>query len=90
VVSSQPESGYVWILIRQADDLDPSEIRDGFFRVEGDEVIVTTTSGDFLASQPLFPGQDPASLARILLRGIESSSSGDFNRPIRRQSWGIA
>src|SRR5262249_47949023 len=72
------------------DEGDPGEIRDGHFYIEDGAVILTSTSGDFLASQPLFPGQDPAQLARSLLRSSEDKSASGFNRPLPRPTWGIA
>jgi hypothetical protein len=85
-------SRYVWIQTRECEDsLDPGSIIEGKYHIAAEgEVIVTDMDGNFLAGQMPFPGQDAAQLARTLLRGVESSGTSDFNRPIRRQSWGIA
>jgi hypothetical protein len=75
-----PESRYVWVQLRECEDsLDPGAIKEARFHVDRGEVVLTDMAGGFLASQPLFPNQDPASLARSLLRSVESGDNS-FNR----------
>lgn len=82
-VSSPPEPKYVWVQIGEcADATDPGQIKEARWYEEAGEVVLLDMQGNWLASQPLFPNQDPASLARSLLRGLESADSTDFNRKI--------
>jgi hypothetical protein len=65
----QVESGYVYAPIHHGDGAgDAGQILEGRFTVEGDTVYVADTEGRSIGSQALQPGDDPARVARAILR----------------------
>jgi hypothetical protein len=84
--SSQPI--YIWEAIRHGDgDGDPGEIVDGYYSVEGGAVVLTDRDGRHITSRALL-GEDPATLARQLLREIRKPA--DFNRRLRYPRLSVA
>jgi len=51
-------------------------------------VVLTDLEGRHLTSRALLTGQDPAAVARALLREMEKPK--DFNRPIHYPKMGLA
>jgi hypothetical protein len=77
---SQPE--YVFVTTRQAtDNGDPGQIAEALWSVDDGCVVLTDLEGRHLTSRALLKGQDPAAVARALLREAEEPKS--FNHPIR-------
>jgi hypothetical protein len=68
---TQPVEFYVFVTIRNpADDgSDVGQIMEGYFSVEDGEVIVTDHAHKHIGSRRLGRDEDPAKLARELLRG---------------------
>jgi hypothetical protein len=80
VVSSPSEPKYCWVQTRECEDsLDAGEIKEARWYVADGEVVLLDMEGNWLASQPLFPNQSPAALARTLLRSVDNSDNS-FNR----------
>jgi hypothetical protein len=82
--TAQPstESQYIYAQIR------PDLINEGRFTVERGTVFVTDIHGVALANATLPPGQDPASVARRLLR--ETATEEDFYRRREYPNLGLA
>jgi hypothetical protein len=79
---------YVYITIRHgADDGDPGEIAEGMYSVEGGAVVLTDRDGQHITTRALL-GEDPATLARQLLREIRKPA--DFNRRLRYPPLSVA
>jgi hypothetical protein len=81
---------YVWVQTRPCrDDDDPGEILEGWFSVDEGTVTITDREGKYITSRAMIAGEDPAALARLLLRekGPESES---FNRRLDYPKLGIA
>jgi hypothetical protein len=83
---SQPT--YVQVTTRAATDGDPGQIAEALWSVDEGCVVLTNLEGKHITSRTLFPGQDPAAVARTLLR--ESNGSSDFNRPLAYPKLGLA
>ena len=85
-IASQPI--YVWTSVRHGDlDGDPGEIAEGWFSVEGGAVVLTDRDGRLITSRALL-GEDPATLARQLLREIRKPAN--FNRRPRYPPLSVA
>jgi hypothetical protein len=83
VVPSQPET-YVRVETRHASDdgSDPGAIEEGYFSVDDGVLILRDRERNhIIARRVLRGGQDPARLARDLLR--ETAVGSDFNRRIQ-------
>ena len=80
---------YVWVQTRPCrdDGNDPGEILEGWFSVDEGTVTVTDREGRHITSGAMIAGEDPAALARLLLR---EKGPEDFNRPISYPRLGIA
>jgi hypothetical protein len=66
--------------VRNGKDGDRGEIADGFYKVEGGELVLTDVLQRHIASRALRERQKPADLARQLLR--ERATESDFWRRI--------
>jgi len=53
----------------------PGAIREGHYTVDGGKVRVTDAAGRTIGSEKLGPGQDPALIARRILRRGRSDNS---------------
>ena len=83
-----PTPVYVRTTIRNSDhDGVLGEIVEGHYIVEGGTLVLTDLDGVQITSRALL-GEDPATLARQLLR--ETREFSDFNRPIRYPPLGVA
>ena len=90
-VASSPRSQptYVRVTIRNGtDDGDPGAIAEARYIVEDGCVVLTDLDGKHMTSRALLKGQDPAAVARALLREAEEPKS--FARPIRYPKLGLA
>ena len=68
---------YVWTTIRPAsDDGDPGAILEGWYSIDEGQLVLTDRGGRYLTSRAMIAGEDPAALARLLLREKQPS---DFN-----------
>jgi hypothetical protein len=83
---SQPT--YVRVIISNGEDGDCGRIAEGKYIVEDGAVILRDSNGKFITSRALLAGEDPAVLARILLR--EAEEPKDFQRPIHYPPMGLA
>jgi hypothetical protein len=85
-----PVEFYVYVTIRNPDDdgSDVGQIQEGYFSVEAGEVVVTDHVHKHIGSRRLGRDEDPAKLARELLRKKQPS---DFNtRRIDYPDMGLA
>ena len=83
------EPTYVRITISNGtDDGDPGAIAEAYYTIEDGAVILRDADDKHLTSRALLKGEDPAPLARILLR--EAEAPKDFNRPIHYPKLGFA
>jgi hypothetical protein len=72
---NNPTSVYVRVIIRHGDDDgDPGEIAEGYYSVEGGALVLTDCDGGHLTNKALL-GEDPATLARRLLREAREPSN---------------
>ena len=84
---SQPT--YVRVTIRNGDDDgDRGAIAEAYYTIEDGVVVLRDRDDKHLTSRALLKGQDPAVLAKCLLREVGEAES--FHRPIRYRNLGIA
>jgi hypothetical protein len=84
---SQPT--YVRVTIRNGDDEgDAGQISEALWSVEDACVVLTDLEGRHLTSRALLKTDDPAAVARSLLR--ERERPNDFNRPLHYPKMGLA
>jgi hypothetical protein len=90
VLSPSPpsEPTYVRITIRNGGDDDPGVIAEGYYTVEDGAVILRDPNDKHLTSRALLPNEDPAAVARSLLR--EAEEPKDFQGPIHYPKLGLA
>jgi hypothetical protein len=80
---------YVRVIIRNGnDDGDPGAIAEAWFTIEDDAVVLRDADDKHITSRALLRGEDPAVLARSLLR--EAEQPKEFNRPIHYPKLGLA
>ena len=83
------EPTYVRVTIRNGDDNgDPGAIAEAYFTIEDGVVVLRDRDDKHLTSRALLKGEDPAVLAKSLLR--EAEQPKDFNRPIHYPKLGLA
>jgi hypothetical protein len=72
----------------------PGAVEEGFYIVEDDSIVLTDKRGTPIdkhrLSRELNPGQDPHSIAAILLRQWKRPKNSDFNRKIVYPKIGVA
>jgi hypothetical protein len=85
---SQPTPTYVKVTVRNGNDDDPGEIAEAFFTVEDGQLVLRGADDRLITSRALLKGENPATLARILLR--EREGQNDFQEPIRYPKLGLA
>jgi hypothetical protein len=92
VVNLSPPSkpNYIFTTTRQAtDDGDPGQIAEALWSVDEEGcVVVTTLEGRHITGRALLKDEDPAAVARSLLREAEEPKA--FNDPIRYPKLGLA
>jgi hypothetical protein len=80
---------YVRVIIRNGnDDGDPGAIAEAWFTIEDGAVVLRDADDKHITSRALLRGEDPAVLARSLLR--EAEQPKEFNRPIHYPKLGLA
>jgi hypothetical protein len=88
-LSAPSQPTYVRVIIRNGnDDGDPGAIAEAWFTVEDGAVVLRDADDKHITSRALLKGEDPAVLARSLLREVEKPK--DFNRPIHYPKLGLA
>jgi hypothetical protein len=91
-VRAEPEpviESYVQVQVRQCcNDDDAGEISEGWYSIANGQLTLTDASGKFITSRAIAAGEDPKTLARMLLR--EKRTPSDFNRPLSYPSAGLA
>jgi hypothetical protein len=86
---SQPTPTYVRVTIRNGDDDgDPGAIAEAYYSIEDGLLVLRDSDDRHITSRALLKGQDPAVLAKSLLREAEEPES--FNHPIRYPKLGLA
>ena len=83
---SQPT--YVRVIIRNGEDGDPGQIAEGYYTIEDGLLVLRDSNDKHITSRALLNGEDPAVLARILLR--EREAPKDFQRPLSYPKLGLA
>jgi hypothetical protein len=68
------------------EDGDPGVIAEALWSVEDGTVVLTDLEGKHITSRALLKGENPATLAKILLR---ERTPNDFQQPIRYRTRGI-
>jgi hypothetical protein len=82
-------ASYVCVQTRPCrDNDDPGQIMEGWFSVDDGTVTVTDREGRHITSRAMIAGEDPAALARLLLR--EARAPEDFNRRLDYPKLGTA
>jgi hypothetical protein len=84
--TSQPT--YVRVVVSNGGEDDPGAIAEAWYVIEDGLLILRDADDKHITSRALFPGQDPAAVARTLLREAEEPKS--FNHPIRYPKLGLA
>jgi hypothetical protein len=80
---------YVRVVVSNGnDDGDPGAIAEAWFTIEEGFVVLRDSGDKHITSRALLKGDDPAVLARSLLREVEQPK--DFNRPIHYPKIGYA
>ena len=89
VVSPSPPSQpvYVRVTVRHGDEHDPGQIAEAWYTIEEGLLVLRDRDDKHITSRGLLKGEDPAVLARILLR---ERAPNDFQQPIRYKTLGIA
>jgi hypothetical protein len=82
---SQPT--YVRAIVRNGTDDDPGQIIEARFVVEDGAVILRDTDDKFITSRMLLKDENPATLAKILLR---EHKPNEFQQPIKYKTLGLA
>ena len=80
---------YVRVVVSNGnDDGDPGAIAEAYYTIEDGVVVLRDPDDKHITSRALLKGEDPAVLARSLLR--EAEQPKDFNRPIHYPKLGLA
>jgi hypothetical protein len=80
---------YVRVVVSNGnDDGDPGAIAEAYYTIEDGAVVLRDADDKHITSRALLKGEDPAVLARSLLR--EAEKPKDFNRPIHYPKMGYA
>ena len=78
----EPERHYVRVEIRPASENDPGQVQEGHFATIGTLVQVWDLNGKLLGSGAVRPDEDPASVARKILKA-KSDCGNSFYRPLK-------
>ena len=80
-IPSQPIPTRVWVTIKGAtEDGDPGRIEEAWYTVLDRVLVLADIEGRHIAEQKLLVDDDPARVARALLRA--RSGETEFNRPL--------
>jgi hypothetical protein len=81
---------YVWVQTRPCrdDGSDPGQIMEGWYSIDDGHVVITDREGRYITSRAMIASEDPAALARLLLR--EARAPEDFNRRLDYPKLGTA
>jgi hypothetical protein len=85
---SQPTPVYVRVVVSNGGEDDPGAIVEAWYVIEAGLLVLRDADGKHIASRMLLKGEDPAPLARILLR--EAEAPKDFQAPIHYPKLGLA
>ena len=87
--SSPSEPAYVRVTVRNGDeDDDPGQIVEAWYTIEDGLLVLRDSNDKHITSRALLKGEDPAMLAKILLR--EREGQNDFQQPIHYPKLGFA
>jgi hypothetical protein len=86
--TSQPTPVYIWVTVSNGGDGDPGAIAEAWWTIEAGLLELRDSDDKYITSRMLLKGDDPAVLARSLLR--EAEAPKDFNRPIHYPKLGLA
>jgi hypothetical protein len=84
----QPTHTYVRIVTSNGSDGDPGAIAEAWWSIEDGAVVLRDADDKHITARAMLKGEDPAVLARSLLREVEKPK--DFNRPISYPKMGFA
>jgi hypothetical protein len=76
------------VIIRNGEDGDPGQIAEAYYTIEEGLLVLRDRDDKHITSRALLKGEDPAVLARILLR--EAEAPKDFQRPLHYPKMGLA
>ena len=85
--SSPSQPTYVKVTIRNGNEDDPGEIAEGWYVIEDGLLVLRDSDDRLITSRALLKGENPATLARILLR---ERTPNDFQEPIKYRKLGLA
>jgi hypothetical protein len=85
---SRSRPTYIFTTTRQATNDDPGAIAEALWSVDDGCVVVTTLEGRHITGRALLKDEDPAVVARALLR--EAEEPKDFQRPVSYPKMGLA
>ena len=86
--SSPSEPAYVRVTVRNGDDDDPGQIAEAWYTIEDGLLVLRDSNDKHITSRALLNGENPAMLAKILLR--EREGQNDFQQPIHYPKLGFA
>ena len=86
--SSPSQPSYVKITVRNGSEDDPGQIAEAYYTIEDGQLILRDSNDKHLTSRALLNGENPATLAKILLR--EREGQNDFQQPIHYPKLGFA
>jgi hypothetical protein len=87
-LSPPSEPAYIFVTTRAATNDDPGQIAEALWSVDDGCVVVTTLEGKHITSRALLKDEEPATVARSLLR--EREAPKDFQRPLHYPKLGLA
>jgi hypothetical protein len=79
---------YVRVIIRNGEGGDPGQIAEAYYTIEEGLLVLRDSNDKHITSRALLNGEDPAVLARILLR--EAEEPKEFQRPLHYPKLGLA
>ena len=85
---SQPTPVYVRVVVSNGGDGDPGAIAQAYYTIEDGLLVLRDADDKHITSRVLLTDEDPAAVARSLLR--EAEEPKDFARPIRYPKLGLA
>ena len=88
LLSSHSQPAYIFVTTRQATNDDPGAIAEALWSVDEEGcVVLTNLEGRHITGRALLKGEDPAVLARVLLR---ERKPNEFQEPIHYPKLGLA
>jgi hypothetical protein len=86
--TSQPTPVYVRVVVSNGGEDDPGAIVEAWYVIEAGLLVLRDADDKHITSRALLKGEDPAVLAKSLLR--EAEGPNDFQRQIRYPKLGFA